>query len=244
MFQKGVTPMNNKKRKPKPKLFKQVRDPKELQKDLAHYAREAIRLGASDAKPIRASDVVIDERVRAKCMIPKCPGYGACIHCPPTALPVETVRQLVKSFQWGVLFKVEADPRSVAGYNTFHVVANLAAGRKHKDTELYKQLEQDVRSIYSIVGDIESMAFYDGHHLAMGFGGGNCLIALCKDKGCQVLQEGTCRFPLRSRPSMESCAMDVYRTVENAGWTIYPLGIRCDVSEVKHGIHVGLVLIE
>jgi predicted metal-binding protein len=81
-------------------------------------------------------------------------------------------------------------------------------------------------------------------HFAMGFGGGSCRIVLCKDKGCQVLQEGTCRFPLRSRPSMESCAMDVYRTVTNAGWTIYPLGSECNVSEVKHGTIVGLVLIE
>jgi hypothetical protein len=66
--------MDNKKTGPKPKPFKQVRDPKELQEDLAHYAQEAIRVGATDAKPIRASDVVIDERVRAKCMIPKCFG--------------------------------------------------------------------------------------------------------------------------------------------------------------------------
>jgi len=236
--------MDKEKKRPKPKPFTQIRDPKELQKDLAHYAREAIRFGATDAKPIRASDVVIDERVRAKCIIPKCPGYGACVHCPPTALPVETVRQLVKSFQWGVLIKIEVDPRTAAGYNTFPVVESLAAGREHPNAELYKQLEEDVRMVHAIVTDLEAMAFFDGHHLAMGFGAGNCLIALCREKGCKVLQEGTCRFPLRSRPSMESCSMDVYRTVDNAGWTIYPLGIRCDVSEVSHGMHVGLVLVD
>ena len=230
--------------RPKPRPLKQVKDPQDLQKDLAQYAAEAIRLGATDAKPIRANDVVIDERVRAKCMIPKCSGYGTCIHCPPTALPIEMVRQVVNNFEWGVLFKVEGDPRISAGYNMIHVIEHLAAGRKDPNTELLKQADERIAKIYSIVGKIESMAFYDSHHLAMGFGAGNCQIALCKDKGCQVLQEGTCRFPLRGRPSMESCAMDVYQTVTNAGWTIYPLGIRCDVSEVKCAVHVGLVLIE
>ena len=236
--------MSNQSTRPKPRLFKQVKDPQELQGDLAHYAQEAIRLGATDAKSIRASDVVVDIRVRAKCMIPKCPGYGTCVHCPPTAIPVETVEQLVRRFQWGVLIKVEAAPRTMAGYNTFHAAINLVAGREDPNTESLKQLAQDVSRIYSIVGDIESMAFYDGHHLSIGFGAGNCLFVLCQEKGCQVLQGGTCRFPLRSRPSMEACSIDVYRTVENAGWSIYPLGIRCDVSEVKSGVHVGLILIE
>lgn len=236
--------MDSKESRPKPKQFKQVRDPNDLQKNLAHYAQEAIRLGATDAKPIRASDVVVDERVRAKCMIPKCNGYGACVHCPPTALPVETVRQLVKGFQWGVLIKVEVDPRIMAGYNLVHVLTNLAAGREDPNSELLKPLMQTLRKLYSLVGSIESMAFFDGHHLAMGFAAGNCQMILCQDKGCQVLQEGTCRFPFQSRPSMESCAMDVYRTVSNAGWTIYPLGMKCDVSDVKQGMHVGLVLIE
>ena len=236
--------MRHKKTKPKPRPLKKVRDPEGLQEYLAHYAQEAIRLGCTDAKPIRSSDVVIDERVRAKCMIPKCRWYGASIHCPPYAPPVEEVRKLVNAFQWGILMKIEVDPRILAGYNAYCVTANVTAGRKDTNKKFLDQNLQMNHKLSIIVGAIESMAFYDGYYLAMGFGAGSCVFTLCKEKGCQVLQKGTCRFPLRARPSMESCAMDVYRTVTNTGWDIYPLGIECDVSKVKHGIFAGLVLVE
>jgi predicted metal-binding protein len=230
--------------RPKPRVIKKEADPTELQEDLTRYAREAVHLGATGAKPIRTSDVVVDERVRYKCIVPKCFGYGECVHCPPHALPVETVRTLVSKFQWGLLLKIEMDPRMMGGYNTLQVVANLAAGREDPNAPLFTGLGEKTRLMYRLVTDIESMAFYDGHYMATGFACASCQIALCKEKGCRVLKEGTCRFPLRSRPSMEACAIDVYRTVTNAGWSIYPLGIRCDVSEVKHGLLAGLVLIE
>jgi predicted metal-binding protein len=229
---------------PKPRQFKYPWDPKELQEDLTRYAKEAIALGATDAKPIRTSDIVIDERVRLKCLIPKCAGYGECVHCPPHALPVETVRKMLDGFQWGVLIKIEVDPKAIAGYNVVKVINNLKAGREDPNAGFLQQLDEYNNRLYSVVGTIESMSFYDGHHLAMGFGNGSCQITLCKDAGCKVLKNGTCRFPLRSRPSMESCGMDVFKTVTNVGWTIYPLGTNCDISEVSHGALVGLVLIE
>jgi predicted metal-binding protein len=229
----------------KPREIKRVVGAKELQEDLARYAQEAIKLGATDAKPIRAAEVVVDERVRHKCIIPTCPEYGMCSHCPPHALPVETVRGLVNKFQWALLMKIEVDPRLIGGYNAARIASNLAAGRKDPNAALVAEAIESGRRMYYIVSDIESMAFYDGHYMATGFACSSCRVVFCQDKGCQVLtQGGPCRFPLRSRPSMEASAMDVYRIVTNAGWSIYPLGMECDISEVKHGLFVGLVLIE
>ena len=236
--------MGKTKRNPKPQQIKSTHDPEVLHADAARYAKEAVKLGATDATPIKASQIIIDERVRAKCMIPKCFGYGGSAHCPPYALSVEDVKSLVAGFNWGVLLKIEVDPHLMSGYSMLEVDANLRAGREDPNASSLKQLTQAYRLMFSLVGDIESMAFYDGYHLATGFGAGSCQWIFCYDKGCQVIEKGTCRFPLRSYPSMESCAMDVYRTVTNVGWTIYPLGMRCDVSEVKHGTIVGLVLLD
>jgi len=41
---------------------------KQMEKDLDRYKGQAIDLGATDAKVITADHVIIDERVRAKCL--------------------------------------------------------------------------------------------------------------------------------------------------------------------------------
>jgi predicted metal-binding protein len=55
----------------------------QLQQDLERYTRRATELGATDAKIITTDQVVIDERVLAKCTYPKCPGYGTNANCLP-----------------------------------------------------------------------------------------------------------------------------------------------------------------
>ena len=46
--------------------------PEELQADLEMFRQKALDLGSADAKIITSGQVIIDERVRAKCMNPKC----------------------------------------------------------------------------------------------------------------------------------------------------------------------------
>ena len=58
----------------------------QLQKDLEKYRLRAIELGATDAKVINADRVIIDERVLAKCVYPKCREYGTNLNCPPYAM--------------------------------------------------------------------------------------------------------------------------------------------------------------
>ena len=229
---------------PKPQQIKRVHNPEVLQTDAARYAKEAVKLGATDAKSIKASEIVIDERVRLRCMLPMCYCWGHSIYCPPHGPAVETCKSLVAKFQLGVLMKMEVDPHILSGYNLPEVVANLKAGREDPDAPKLMEFDRIYHVLYDMVGKIEAMAFYDGYHLAMCFAAGTCNVTLCQGQPCLVRKGGTCRFPLRARPSMEAFAMDVYRTVTKVGWAIYPLGCRCDLSEVKHGTLVGLVLLD
>ncbi|MGD0549765.1 MAG: DUF2284 domain-containing protein [Candidatus Bathyarchaeia archaeon] len=60
----------------------------QLRIDTEKYRKRALELGAADAKVIPASNVVVDERVRLKCAVPRCHLYGECVNCPPHVAPV------------------------------------------------------------------------------------------------------------------------------------------------------------
>ena len=71
--------------------------PEILQKDLEKYRRMTLELGATDAKILPSSQVIIDERVRLKCICPKCRWYGTNANCPPHAVDLDTIRKIVKT---------------------------------------------------------------------------------------------------------------------------------------------------
>jgi len=69
-----------------------------LQADLERFRQTALEMGATEAKIITADQVIIDDRVRAKCMNPKCTFYGTNGNCPPHAPDLDTVRKTIRSF--------------------------------------------------------------------------------------------------------------------------------------------------
>lgn len=69
-----------------------------LEKDLEKYRQLAMELGASDAKIISTDQVVIDERVRARCISPMCPYYMTNLNCPPHTLKPEETARLVDQY--------------------------------------------------------------------------------------------------------------------------------------------------
>lgn len=73
--------------------------------ELTNMARKH---GATSARIIPAKMVVIDERVRLKCEVPRCAGYGHYLTCPPYVMPVETFRRILSRYKWCLLVQVEA----------------------------------------------------------------------------------------------------------------------------------------
>lgn len=80
-----------------------------------------------------------------------------------------------------------------------------------------------MRKIYDIASRVESACFYGGYYLAIGLAAGNCKEVFCGDeKKCQALTVGkACRYPLRSRPSIEACGLDLEAIAAKAGWDDY-----------------------
>lgn len=195
-----------------------------LQNDLEKYRQRAIELGATDAKIITTDDVIIDERVVAKCVYPKCVAYGTNANCPPYAMEIDEVIKIVDNFRYGIFISVRVPAHDIA--------------REKKRRRPYQ------KKLAEIVSKIESEAFYDGYHLAIGFGSGSCKRIFCPDTDCVALIPGkSCAHPYIARSAMEAVGMDAFTMAAKFGWEIYPVGKSTSAEEVPHGLLLGLVLI-
>ncbi len=91
-------------------------------------------------------------------------------------------------------------------------------GMKVSPTEIVVELERDL--------------FLSGFYKALGFGAGPCWL-------CSECHPEQCVQPLRARPAMEACGIDVYATVRANG---FPIEVVRDRTEIPN--RYGLVLIE
>jgi len=66
------------------------------------YAKQAVRLGASDAKQISVDTIVTAPWVRMKCQY-GCGGYGQCLTCPPYSPSPEQTAAMLKGYQSALL---------------------------------------------------------------------------------------------------------------------------------------------
>lgn len=213
---------------------------KQIQKNLKKYQQLALELGASDAHIVRADSLLVQERIRSKCIIPKCAEYGTNLHCPPYSLSAKEMKEILQDYTYGLALKIDIDPKYMAGAD----IQKCYLRGELDESGRYRELGKQYKKMFFIVSEIESKAFYDGYYLAMGFASGSCKNIFCFKLDCQGLQSGKgCRNPLRSRPSMEAVGFDVFGMANNLGWTMYPIGGKTEPRDVPQASLVGLLLI-
>ena len=196
--------------------------------DLERYREKTLDLGATNAKIVKAEEIPVDERIVLKCRIPRCFGYGTSANCPPHAMKPSELREILKGYGRAVFFIKDVPPEVIV-----------------RDRATIKEREAAYQSIFHIVNEVESMAFYDGHYLAFGFGAGSCRHTFCSQhESCQALEGKRCRMALRSRPSMEAVGIDVYKMAASAGWDIYPIGSSAKPEQVPKGTLAGIIIVQ
>jgi predicted metal-binding protein len=201
---------------------------KQLKQDLEKYRQRALQLGATDAKIITTDIILIDERVRAKCIYPKCDFYGTNAQCPPHAIDLDMAREIAKKFHYAIFSRLEVPSENIAGCEARD---KRLVGPPHIKT-------------HEIVSKIESEAFFDGYHLALGLACGPCKALFCPNLECSALISGQgCRHPLRARTSMEGFGIDVFTLATKVGWDIYPIGASISPADVPCGGTYGLIFI-
>jgi len=203
-------------------------DPKQLKADLERYRHVAFEAGADAAEIVPARKVVVDERVRMKCMVPRCHLCGESPNCPPYTPEPDFMRKVIRRFRWALVTRNDVRP-----------VEDFIDNEKWHKGHIRHQ-----RKTHDIVSAVESRAFNDGYYLAMGFAAGGCKTALCGGRICQLLDSGRCRFPLKARPSMEAVGIDAYRLATEVGWSVYPVAHpHLELDSIPSAISLGLVLV-
>lgn len=89
------------------------------------------------------------------------------------------------------------------------------------------------RSFHEKLLALEKKAFLSGFHKAFTFSAGHCPIC---DK-CPT--DGSCKFPGKSRPSMEASGIDVYETATRAGLTLRPVQ-----EKMQYVKYLGLLMLD
>jgi len=207
----------------------------ELQRDLERFRQKALELGASAAEVIAASQVVVQERVWLKCLVPLCNMAGTNPHCPPNTPQPDLIRKALGQYRWAVLFK--RDIEHLEKYFT----TSAAKQKEHSGLEGARGFH---RKTAEIVGRLESYAQTEGYDLAMGFSCGSCRVNLCNRAPCDFIEKGKCRFPLLARPSMEGVGIDVFDLCQKVGWDTYMIRtVEPDLSVIPAGVSAGIVFI-
>ncbi len=212
-----------------PKALGEATSEETVRADLERYCELALQSGASGAVCIPAGDVIIDERVRLKCVIPRCIRAGETPNCPPYAPDLDLIRRALGRFSWAILLKCNVEP-----------LEEYAPGRGATQAEQRRVLSFHQKS-GEVVCALERQAYKDGYHLAMGLGGGSCKDYLCHGQICQFLDSGRCRFPHRARPAMEAMGIDVVALINKVGWQSYAL--LDDLKAIPCAITVGIVFV-
>lgn len=213
----------------KPKPFLTKVPVKILMSDLEFFRRKAMELGADGAEIIKANQLVIDERVRLKCTIPRCLRAGETPNCPPNLPDLDVIRKAFAGYSYALLLKTIVGP-----------IEEYAPGHAKDKNGIDHTLLFHLRTS-KIIYEIEKLAYQSGYYLALGLGGGSCKDYLCHGQVCQYMDSGRCRFPHRSRPSMEAMGIDVFDIINKVGWDAYPLMGKQE--DIPCATSVGMVFI-
>lgn len=180
--------------------------------------KTALELGCKEAKTVPADQIVVEDRVRLRCMI-GCPTYGKNLRCPPYTPSADSFRKILNDYSVAMVIRIKPPEISEilqekynhegSGKGRFwdrYEDPDTAASAKWSDfSEIYK-------SILMVLLEVERAAFKQGYPLATVFFGGRCM--LCEE--CNV-EEGICLNPVKSRFASEAVGINLSKTAENAG---------------------------
>lgn len=173
----------------------------------------ALDLGVTSAKIIPAEKVVVEDRVRLKCMV--CPYYGKNLKCPPYTPSIEEFKRMLNDYSTAMIVKLK--PPEISGkIEKYGQIKGEKSRLWNQDlNNLSPTIWADISNIYKTMLtdllEIERAAFNQGYSFAIAFFGGKCL--LCEN--CDL--DNGCQNALMARFSAEAMGINVLKTAENVG---------------------------
>lgn len=129
------------------------------------------------------SQIKITKEVRDRCVDNYCGFYGKNYMCPPNVGDLDHYRQLIRSYQKGLVFSKAYPVKNRYDYQTM-VEAGLAF--REEIQQLNRQAKADQKN-------------------CLFFSAGTC--GICET--CAILTDEVCRFPEDAIPSLEAAGIDV-----------------------------------
>ncbi len=217
----------------------------QIQQDLKILVGKIEKLkGVDRVAVLPARDIIVDDRVRWKCIYPLCFGYNTSPVCPPHTPPVDECERVIHSFRYSIVFQQGVPVGDFTGEDW-----PSKAGRHFALNNRF-------------CNQAEAWANSMGYRQAVSFQGGPCTgliigsctgLRLIKEYAstaedttltCAVLQGKSCRNFLKVRPAMEAMAIDVVGTIQPLGWdVVYIGGSTNKPSDIPCASLVGLLLV-
>lgn len=179
----------------------------------------ALERGYSEAKVIPVDAVVVEDRVRLRCMI-GCPHYGKSLRCPPHTPGIDEFRKMLNDYSFAMVIKLkkpEISSEIKAKYNLNNLEGSDRLQDQYNDLdkisqELWSDFSSSYKNALMDLLELERAAFNIGYTFATVFFAGHCM--LCEK--CDV-EMGICHNPMIARFSAESMGINLLKTAENAG---------------------------
>jgi predicted metal-binding protein len=217
----------------------------QVQQDLKTLVDRIEKLhGVDKAAILPAKDIIVDEKVRWKCMYPVCFGYNTSAVCPPRTPPVDECERIIHSYRYSIIFQLGVPVADFTGEDW--------------PTKAGKHFVVNNR----VCNVVEAWANSMGYRQAVSFQGGPCTglitgpctgLRLARDNNaasedssrtCAVLQGKSCRNFLKVRPAMEAMAIDVVATIQSLCWDlVYIGGSTNNPADIPCASTVGLLLV-
>lgn len=172
--------------------------------DCVELTEKAIFLGATDAKAISSSQIVVSEKLSKICIEPGCPFRGLAASCPPAVGGPQEFITWISTCPETIVVRLD-------------MLASI----------LYSNQRVEVMALlHEIVAGVEIAAHTMGYTNSRAFAGGSCKELFCMSHArCRKLfEDGECRNPEKARPSMSGYGIDVGHLMKTAGWSKRELG--------------------
>ena len=176
--------------------------------------KQALELGAVDAKIIPVEKIVIEDRVVFKCRM-GCEKYGKTLACPPYSPSPEEFRKIVSEYRYALFMKFKSRAEGDLELIKYLAKTNdpsASPQMKVKVESFWSAWNEDLKNVRRVVIELEKAATKKGYILAVGLVAGSC--QLCEK--CNV-EEGFCVNPAMRRYSEEGVGVNVKATAEKAG---------------------------
>jgi predicted metal-binding protein len=186
--------------------------------DFSYLVKKAKELGAVEAKVIPASSVVVEDRVRLKC-VTGCDDYGLKFCCPPYAPTVDEFRKMLKDYRFALFLKfkttAEASDDVAQSVMRYMYDPEVPANLKEKAQSYYGTWLVDAKRVLLAVLELERMAFNHGCVFATGFMSGSCMLCAKCDMSAK-----TCIHPTMMRYPEHAVGINMIKTAKNAGSSV------------------------